>query len=118
MWALAKTYGRDDLVYSGPLYRDVVAEGRRLRVTFDHATGGLIARDGPPSHLLVAGADRVFKPAQGEIDGETLLVWSDQVPEPVAVRYGWGAADEPNLFGTTGLPASSFRSDDWELGGE
>ena len=63
---------------------------------------------------LGAGADQVFHPAEARLDGETVVVSSPAVAEPVAVRYAWGAADEPNLVGPTGLPAPSFRTDDWE----
>lgn len=111
-WALAKTYGRDDVVYSGPLLRSVRPEGERIRAYFDHAAG-LTTLDGEaPSHVEVAGEDLVFHPADAVLDGETLVAASPDVPAPVAVRYGWGAADEPNLVNGAGLPASSFRSDD------
>ncbi len=114
LWALAKDYGRDDLVFSGPVYKGYQKEGSRLRLLFAHTGGGLASRGGPLTHFTIAGEDRVFHPAQAEIDGETLLVSSEQVPDPVAVRYAWGCADEPNLAGATGLPASSFRTDEWE----
>ena len=114
LWALAKTYGKELTVWSGPLYKSVSPEGRALRVHFEQAGGGLASRDGKSiSHVQVAGADQVFHPAGALIEGATLLVSSSAVSRPVAVRYGWGAADEPNLMNAEGLPASSFRSDDW-----
>jgi sialate O-acetylesterase len=97
---------------SGPLYRSCAREGRALRISFDHARG-LTARDGPVRHLLLAGEDRVFHPAVGRVEGETLVVESVAVEAPVAVRFGWGAADQTNLWNGAELPASSFRSDDW-----
>ncbi len=110
-WALAKTYGVD-VPYSGPLYRGYRAEGDALRLVFDHGEG-LRTRDGaPPSHFVVAGADGVFHEATATIDGEAVVVRSSSVPKPVAARYAWGAADEPNLENAAGLPASSFRTDD------
>lgn len=114
-WALAKDYGRTDVVYSGPLYKssEAIANGR-MRVHFDHTEGGLSAKGGDLTHFLVAGADHNFVPAKAEIDGDSVVVWSPDVTNPVAVRYGWGAADEPNLFNGAGLPASSFRTDDWK----
>jgi sialate O-acetylesterase len=112
-WALAKTYGKQDLVYSGPLYRSMSFEGDAIRVEFDHVDGGLVARGGELTHFTIAGADRRFVPAAARIDGRGVLVSSPEVPRPVAVRYGWGAADQPNLFNAAGLPASSFRTDDW-----
>ena len=113
LWARALCYGEEDLDVSGPLYRSHSAEGSGLRVAFDHAQEGLVARGGAPTHFTIAGADRVFHPATATIDGATVLVQSPAVPEPVAVRFAWGAADLPNLFDAHGLPASSFRTDDW-----
>lgn len=113
-WALAKDYGRTDVVFSGPLFKSVEVEDGRLRIAFDHAMGGLEARGGELTHFQIAGEDRRFVAAQAEIDGDTVVVWSTEVAQPVAARYGWGAADEPNLFNGEGLPASSFRTDDWE----
>jgi len=114
LWAFAKVHDQKDLVHSGPQYKGSMVEGARLRLFFTHAAGGLASRDGSLTHFTIAGEDRVFQPAQTEIDGETLVVWSDNVTEPVAVRYAWGCADEPNLMNQAGLPASSFRTDDWE----
>jgi len=108
LWALATTYGRK-LDYSGPLYREMKVEDGRVRVSFDHAEG-LSTRDGKaPSHVELAGADGVFKPAEAKIEGQALVAWSDAVPEPRAIRYGWAADAEPNLQNAAGLPASSFQ---------
>jgi sialate O-acetylesterase len=87
-------------------------EGGALRVRFEHATGGLIAK-GQVQALEVAGGDRVFHDATGVIDGATLVVSSPDVPEPVAVRYAWTNAPTANLYNKAGLPAVPFRSDDW-----
>ena len=76
----------------------------------------LPSRDGEPlSCFTIAGKDKVFVPAQAEIDGDSIVVSSAQVAKPVAVRFGWGSADAPNLMNKEGLPASSFRTDDWAL---
>ena len=61
----------------------------------------------------MAGADKVFHPATAEIDGGTIVVRCAEVSAPVAVRYAWGAADEPNLKNAEGLPSPSFRTDSW-----
>ena len=89
-----------------------------MRLWFDHAENGLESRDGEPlSHFQIAGADRVFRPATATVEQHegrwTLVVRSEAVAEPRAVRYAWGTADEPNLVDTTGLPAPSFRTDSW-----
>ncbi|HRX86125.1 MAG TPA: acetyl esterase, partial [Phycisphaerae bacterium] len=64
-------------------------------------------------HFHVAGDDRQFHPAQARIDGDTILVWSDKVSAPVAVRYAWDAAVEPKVANGAGLPLGCFRTDDW-----
>lgn len=111
LWALAKTYGKD-LVYSGPLYESMAVEGNKIRVNFRHAIGGLLARDGAPlTHFMVAAADGEFVPAVATIEGESVVVSSDQVPQPAAVRFAWQDDAEPNLVNQSGLPASPFRTD-------
>jgi len=111
LWALAKSYGRDDVVYSGPLYKSMAVEGSKIRLTFDHAGGGLKSRDDKPlDWFTIAGEDGAYVPAVAEIDGETLLISSDKVAKPNAVQFGWNQEAEPNLVNGTGLPASPFRT--------
>lgn len=98
---------------TGPTFASATREGRGLRVRFMHASGGLISHDKAPDALELAGADKVFHPATGKIEGETLLVSSPAVREPVAVRYAMTNAPHANLFNGAGLPAVPFRSDDW-----
>jgi len=109
-WALAKTYGMEEIPYSGPLYSGIEVEGKKIRVRFEHADKGLVARGGSLTEFEVAGADGVFREARARIDGNTVLVWSRSVKEPRAVRYAWKNTTNPNLFNGEGLPASSFRS--------
>ena len=113
-WALARDYGRS-LVPSGPMYRSMVVVGDEARLHFGYADGGLSALGGAPTHFTVAGEDHVFHSATARIEGETVVVRSVAVPHPRAVRYAWGAADEPNLKNAAGLPAPSFRTDDWPM---
>lgn len=114
LWALAKTYGKK-VECSGPTMKSFTVKGNQFEIAFDHAkdlnTGGNPMT--PPSHFMIAGEDRKFVPAKAVIDGEKVIVSADGVATPVAVRYAWGAADEPNLKNGEGLPASSFRTDDW-----
>lgn len=105
-------YG-DEVVYSGPLYRSMTVEGNRIRLSFTRLGGGLkAAQDGSLRHFAIAGADKKFVWANAEIDNNHVVVWSDAVQIPVAVRYAW--ADNPegaNLYNREGLPASPFRTD-------
>ena len=115
LWALAKTYGKQ-VVYSGPLYESHSVEGNKIRIRFQHTGGGLAARDGKPlSHFEIAGADEKFVPATATIDGGALVVSSDQVEKPVAVRFAWTDTSEPNLMNQEGLPASPFRTDTFKM---
>ena len=131
--ALAQTYGKA-IPYSGPAYEAMKVEGDRIRLTFRHLEGGLVAKEVPATYdvmrrtgqtaplvrnrphsqvegFAICGADKKWVWADAKIDGDTVLVWSDQVAAPVAVRYGW--ADNPtcNLYNAAGLPASPFRTD-------
>ncbi len=111
--ALAIAYGKK-VVYSGPLYERMRREGNAIRLYFKHVNGGLTTPNGEPLRgFAIAGADRRFVWAEARIEGNTVVVSSPQVLEPVAVRYAW--ADNPvcNLYNRAGLPASPFRTDDW-----
>jgi len=109
LWALAKTYGFDDLICSGPLFRSMTVEGSRARVAFDYVGSGLCTRDkAPPNWFEIAGADLSFVKAEAEIDEEIIWLWHDEVKEPVAVRFGWHQGAQPNLINKEGLPASPF----------
>ena len=114
-WALAKDYGRE-LVFSGPLYQGSEVQGASIRVTFAHAGSGLKARDGKAlQRFEIAGADKVWHWADAVVEGkDSVRVSSPQVPQPVAVRYAWASNPEgANLINSDGLPASVFRTDDW-----
>ncbi|HUF60431.1 MAG TPA: sialate O-acetylesterase [Verrucomicrobiales bacterium] len=109
--ALAKDYGKEDLVFSGPLYDRHSAEGGTIRIHFLHAPNGLVARDGNPlTHFEIAGSDGNWKPARAQIDGGAVLVSSAEIPEPVQVRFAWSQTAEPNLSNAEGLPAPAFRT--------
>jgi sialate O-acetylesterase len=108
--ARAIAYG-EKLEYSGPVFQSMKLEGSEAVLRFTHPGGGLVAKDGPLKGFTIAGADKVFHPAQAEIHGQTIVVASDAVSRPVAVRYGWANVPEGNLFNRAGLPASPFRTD-------
>jgi len=112
LWALAKTYGRN-VIYSGPLYREMRKEGAAIRIFFDEVDGGLTARGPELKGFVIAGPDKIFHWAQARIDGNTVLVSAPEEPEPAAVRYGWANNPPCNLYNKAGLPASPFRTDAW-----
>jgi sialate O-acetylesterase len=98
---------------TGPMFVSATREGAAMRVRFSHVSGGLVAHEKPVQALELAGVDRVFYPADGRIDRDTLIVMSFSVREPVAVRYAWTNSPEANLYNGAGLPAVPFRSDGW-----
>ncbi|HON93422.1 MAG TPA: sialate O-acetylesterase [Sedimentisphaerales bacterium] len=113
LWALANTYDKD-VVYSGPLYKSMEKNGDKILLHFDHCDGGLVAKGGEPlKGFAIAGEDRKFVWANATIEGNTVVVTSSEVANPLAVRYAW--ADNPvcNLYNKAGLPASPFRTDTW-----
>ncbi len=116
LWALAKDYGRLELEYSGPIYKSSKVEGKKVRVQFTHAKG-LKTRDGGElQHFQIAGADQKWVWGKAKIEGNEVVVWSDQVAKPVGVRYAWAAwAPKANLINGAGLPASCFRTDEFLL---
>ena len=110
--ALHDVYGRNSPVWSGPLFRSAKRVGNKMRMTFDHAEG-LKAASGELCGFAIAGSDQNFVWATAKVEGGAVVVWSDAVREPVAVRYAWAANPKCNLVNSAGLPASPFRSDDW-----
>ena len=111
LWALAKDYGQKDVVCSGPIYKDMKIEGSKIRLSFDYTGSGMVAKDGTLANFVIAGADKKFVPAKAKIDKNTIVVSSDKVAKPIAVRYAFDNAGVPSLFNKEGLPASSFRTD-------
>jgi len=136
--ALANTYGDKSVACYGPVYESMKVEDGKAIITFKHAEGGLVARKLPPTYRVslskpelgekplvlpspnsevqgfaICGADRAWVWANARIDGSTVVVSSDQVPKPVAVRYAWANHPVSNLYNKAGLPALPFRTDDF-----
>ncbi len=123
---MAKDYGQKDLVYSGPLFREMKAENGTIRLFFDHVGSGLMVgkkngadptiedKDGKLKQFFIAGEDRKWAGANATIDGNTVIVSRAEVPNPVAACYAVaGNPEGANLYNKEGLPASPFRTDDW-----
>ncbi len=116
LWALARIYHQKLPAYSGPLPADHEIKANTIVLNFTHTQGGLKAH-GEPAVLKgfeVAGADRVWKPAEARIVGNQVVVSSSEIPTPAAARYGWAPNPECNLFNGAGLPASPFRTQAWD----
>lgn len=114
-WALNRDYGVGDVVVSGPLYKSMTVKGNEIHIAFNFAEG-LTTIDGQsPANFVIAGHDQKFVSAQAKIVENVIRVWSSEVKKPVAVRHCWGAADFTNLCNASGLPAPSFRTDEWPM---
>ena len=110
MWALNKTYLKERIVPSGPLYRSVEFQKNVAYVSFDYAEGMKASEGMELRTFEIAGDDQMFYPAQAIVEGNRVKVWSDKVKEPKGVRYGWQPFTRANLVNGAGLPASTFRS--------
>jgi sialate O-acetylesterase len=120
--ALGTVYGLD-VAQSGPIFESMAVEGNRVRLKFRHAESGLMAglkeglepvKPAPDGELLgfaVAGEDSKYYWADAEIDGDEVIVWSEQVEAPANVRYNWADSPIGNLYNGAGLPAPPFRTD-------
>ena len=110
--AMKLSYG-EELVYSGPQYQTAVIDGNKIIVQFSHTGSGLVTNDGEaPAEFAIAGADKKFVWANARIENGKVIVWNENVKEPLYVRYAW--ADNPvnpNLYNKEKLPASPFRTD-------
>ena len=127
-WALAAVYDKGGAL-SGPIYKSHKVTGDRVVIEFNHDDGGLMAAGFPeigrplveqkgvsPRYFALAGADRIFHLAEAGIEGDTVVVRSDAVTKPLAVRYACHFDPRGmNLYNRAGLPASPFRTDDWPI---
>jgi sialate O-acetylesterase len=110
--ALARSYGRQGIIDSGPRFNHLKITGGKARLWFDDTGSGLKTRDDKaPTWFTIAGPDGIFFPAVAAIEGgEVVVVSSSDVAQPVAVRFAWDEAARPNLVNSAGLPAVPFRS--------
>jgi sialate O-acetylesterase len=105
----------EKVAYSGPIYKSYKVKANQIELKFHHTNGGLKAGGATGLHgFAVAGADQKFYWASAQIKGKKVIVYSDQVTAPVAVRYAWAINPNCNLYNGAGLPASPFRTDNWK----
>lgn len=112
--ARAMVYG-EKITPAGPQFDSLKFDGNKAILGFKNIGGGLEAKDGELTGFTIAGEDKKFHHAKAKIEGETVVVTSDAVSDPKAVRLGWSNYPVMNLRNKEGLPAHPFRSDDWEV---
>jgi len=113
LWALAAAYDRN-IVYSGPKFKDMNIIDNKIEIIFDYIAEGLKVQGNDLKGFAIAGEDQQFKWAKAKIEGNTVTVWSEEIENPVAVRYAWANNPVCNLYNSAGLPAIPFRTDDWK----
>ena len=132
LWALAKDYGKKDLVFSGPLYKSFKVDGAKIVLAFDYVGGGLMVgkkeglaptqegKDGALKGFSIKGEDGKWYWADAKIEGQTVVLSSDKVEKPVAARFGFTSnCAHCNLYNKEGLPAVPFRTDtEWTVEGK
>ena len=111
--ALAKTYGLKGFGYESPAYDTLLVSNGIAEVRFKNAENWLTSYGKELAQFEIAGKDKVFYPAKAIIYRSSVMISSPQVKEPMAVRYAFKDFVVGDLFGTEGLPVSSFRTDNW-----
>ncbi len=112
--ALAKTYGKENIsAVESPLFRTMEVKKNTVVMSFSNAQNGFLQKE-KPNGFFIAGADQRFFPAESKIVGNTIVVWSKSVPQPVAVRYAFSNTAIGNVFSKEGLPLTPFRTDEWK----
>lgn len=111
--ALANVYGIN-IPYSGPLYTSFVKKGNSIVLNFKYNEGLKSSAGNSLKGFSIAGSDKVFHWAEARIENGTVVISSPNVKEPLSVRYNWADNPDGNLTNASGLPASSFRTDDWQ----
>lgn len=118
--AMHVAYGDEEIVHSGPTYatpgssEGISRDGNEITIRFENVGGGLVAKGGELKGFAVADSDKQWHWAEARIEGDTVVVSSPDVEQPVAVRYAWADNPEATLYNAEGLPASPFRTDDWK----
>jgi sialate O-acetylesterase len=108
-------FKQEIIIILGPMYRSYKEEGNRIRISFTEIGTGLSTSGGKDVRgFAIAGNDKQFHWAKAVIEGNEVVVYSDEVTEPVAVRYAWADNPDCNLINSAGLPAVPFRTDNWK----
>lgn len=113
--ALKKTYGQKVGASESPVYASHKIVGDKINVQFNNASNGLLSKGTRITCFEIAGADKIFLPAEAKIEGNEIVVFNKNIHSPVAVRFAFSNTAVPNLFSKEGLPVNLFRTDDWEI---
>lgn len=106
---------KQNVIASGPVYKNYRREGHRIRISFMNTGSGISTKEGKElTGFAIAGKDKKFYWAKATIDGNEVIVYCDNVADPIAVRYAWADNPDCNLVNSEGLPAVPFRTDDWK----
>jgi sialate O-acetylesterase len=97
------------------MYKTMKVEKDRIRIYFDNADKGLMSKGSTLTEFFIASEDQNFIPATAKIENNTVVVWSENIRKPVAVRFAFRNAAAPNLFSKEGLPVDPFRTDNWPV---
>jgi sialate O-acetylesterase len=114
-WALGETYHRQGFIYKNPLFKEMMIKKDKVIISFENAQQGLSIKGDSITEVFIAGNDRQFYPARAIVRNKALVVWSNEVKQPVAVRYAFSNTAIGNLFSKNGLPVAPFRTDHWEV---
>lgn len=112
---LNQTYNKKELVFSGPIFRKKKIRGSQIELYFNYIHSGLDSKNCNLSGFMISGSDYKFVEAKAKIVNNKVIVWSDLVDKPIAVRYGWKNWTTANLYNKEGFPASPFRTDNLPL---
>jgi len=113
--ALGDTYGKEVGIYKSPMMHSYSVQGNKMTIVLENAGKGLKIKGKEVKELFVAGADQVFYPAQAKLDQDRIVVSSNMVNKPVAVRYQFSNAGIGNIYSKDGLPVAPFRTDQWQV---
>ncbi len=111
--ALAETYKKNNLPHQYPIYKNMEIEKGKIKINFSNAEKGLMRKSDTVKGFYIAGADKIFMPADAKIEGSSVIVWNKNISNPVAVRFNFTNSSMAELFNKEGLPANLFRTDDW-----
>lgn len=113
-WALAETYKQKNITYKSPTYKSKTKNKNQVILSFDNASKGFVA-NGPVTGFFVSGELEEWFPAEVKMEKDKIIVWSEKVPAPAHVRYGFGNTIIGNVSSKEGLPLCPFRTDNWPV---